>query len=367
MNLKFLNVSAALGVLALTVYVLIIGQSFLQPLVVAVMLWYLIITLQATIMGTRRFGLHIPYAPAMLLAVAGVVAVIWLLVALIDNSVAQLIASAPQYQDRFQALVRQGVKLMGLPQENPLEGLIGRISIPQMVSRIAFALTSLAGDLGLILIYTAFLLLEHRTFSRKLAAMSRSETQHTQVRGAFVEISHDIKTYVRIKTALGLITALLCYAIMKAVGLQLAEFWAVITFITYFIPTVGSIIAVLGPMLLLIIQFTDPWIIGGVAVAIVTIQVAMNNAVEPKLVGRSLNLSSLVIIVSLVFWGVVWGVLGMFLCVPFMVIINIVLSKFEATRPIAVMLSADGDVGARQPRPALPGPALPGPDPAAKP
>ena len=176
MNLNFLNVCAALGVLALTVYVLIIGQSFLQPLVVAVMLWYLIITLQATIMGTRRFGLHVPYAPAMLLAVAGVVAVIWLLVALIDSSIAQLIASAPQYQDRFQELVRQGVKLMGLPQENPLEGLIGRISIPQMVSRIAFALTSLAGDLGLILIYTAFLLLEHRTFSRKLAAMSRSET-----------------------------------------------------------------------------------------------------------------------------------------------------------------------------------------------
>jgi predicted PurR-regulated permease PerM len=74
----------------------------------------------------------------------------------------------------------------------------------------------------------------------------------------------------------------------------------------------------------------------------------MNNAVEPRLVGRSLNLSSLVIIVSLVFWGLVWGVLGMFLCVPFMVIINIALSKFDATRPIAILLSADGNVGPRQ-------------------
>ena len=178
--------------------------------------------------------------------------------------------------------------------------------------------------------------------------MSSSESQHTQVRTAFEEISHDIKTYVRIKTALGLITALLVYAIMKAIGLQLAEFWAVITFISYFIPTVGAIISVLGPMLLLIIQFTDIWLIGSVSVAIVTIQVVMNNAVEPRLVGRSLNLSSLVIIVSLVFWGLVWGVLGMFLCVPFMVIINIALSKFDATRPIAILLSADGNVGPRQ-------------------
>jgi predicted PurR-regulated permease PerM len=220
-----------------------------------------------------------------------------------------------------------------------------------MVSRVAFALTGLAGDLGLILIYTGFLLLEHRTFSRKLEAMSRSETQHTQVRGTFEEISQDIKTYVRIKTALGLITALLCYAIMRGIGLQLAEFWALIIFISYFIPTVGAIIGVLGPLLLLVIQFTDVALIVSVSAAIVVIQVAMNNAVEPKLVGRSLNLSSLVIIVSLVFWGLVWGVLGMFLCVPFMVIINIVLSKFEATRPIAVMLSADGNVGPRQTAP----------------
>ncbi|MGH7004065.1 MAG: hypothetical protein ACREIP_08960, partial [Alphaproteobacteria bacterium] len=117
MQPKFLNVCAALGVLALTVYVLVIGQSFLQPLVAAVMLWYLIITLQQTLMATRRFGLHLPYVPAMLLAVAGVVAGIWLLVALINSSIIELIASAPQYQDRFQQLVRQGVQLMGLPQE----------------------------------------------------------------------------------------------------------------------------------------------------------------------------------------------------------------------------------------------------------
>ena len=347
MQLKFLNVCAALGILALTVYVLIIGQSFLQPLVVAVMLWYLMITLQQTIMGTRRFGLRIPYGLAMLLAIAGVAGGIWLLVELINSSINELIASAPQYKDRFQQLVRQAAQLLGLKQENPIETLIRQIDIPQMAQTVGVAISGI-GFLGLVLIYTGFLLLEHRTFSRKLEIMSSSESQHTQLRTAFQEISHDIKTYVRIKTALGLITALLVYAIMKAIGLQLAEFWAVITFISYFIPTVGAIISVLGPMLLLIIQFTDIWLIGSVSVAIVTIQVVMNNAVEPRLVGRSLNLSSLVIIVSLVFWGLVWGVLGMFLCVPFMVIINIALSKFDATRPIAILLSADGNVGSRQ-------------------
>jgi predicted PurR-regulated permease PerM len=78
------------------------------------------------------------------------------------------------------------------------------------------------------------------------------------------------------------------------------------------------------------------------------VPVALNNVLEPRLVGRSLNLSSLVIILSLVAWGLIWGILGMFLCVPFMVIANIVLAKFEATRPIAILLSVDGNIDGRQ-------------------
>ncbi len=344
MSVKFLNICAALGILALTVYVLIVGQSFLQPLVAAVMLWYLVITLQQTLMATRRFGLRIPYGAAMLIAIAGVVGTFYLLVVLTNSSINALVAAAPQYQDRFQSLTREGAALLGLPPENPLESLIGKISLPQLFSRIALALASLAGDIGLILIYTAFLLLEHRTFSAKLEAMSRTERQHSEVRNVFEEINHDIKTYVRIKTALGAITALACYVLMKFTGLQLAEFWAIVNFISYFIPTVGAFIGVIGPLLLLLVQFTDWVVILSVALAIFSIQTAMNNVVEPRLVGRSLNLSSLVIIVSLVFWGLVWGVLGMFLCVPFMVIINIVLSKFDATRPIAILFSADGKI-----------------------
>ncbi len=354
---KFLNVCAALVIVALTVYVLIIGQSFLQPLVLSVMLWYLIVTLQQTIQGTRRLGIKLPYGTAMILAIAVVVGAIWLLVALINASINDLIAAAPRYQDRFQSLVQQAAKLLELPQENPLESVIAQISIPQLISRIAFALTGLAGDLGLMLIYTVFLLLEYRTFGRKLEAMSRTETRHSQVRSAFDEISHDIKTYVRIKTALGLITALLCYGLMRGVGLQLAEFWSVIIFIAYFIPTVGAFLGVFFPGLLLAIQFTNPVLILIIVAILLAIPVIMNNVIEPRLVGRSLNLSSLVIIVSLVFWGLVWGVLGMFLCVPFMVIINIILAKFEGTRPVAILLSADGNIdGARRVAAARPAP-----------
>jgi predicted PurR-regulated permease PerM len=353
MSTKFLNVCAALAIVALTVYVLVIGQSFLQPLVVAVVLWYLIVTMQQMIKAAvLSTGWRLPYGVAMLLAIAAVVGAVWLLVVLTNASINELVAAAPRYQERFQSLVQHAAALLELPQENPLESIIAQLSIPQLVSRMAFALTALAGDVGLILIYTAFLLLEYRTFNRKLEAMSRTEVRHTKVRSTFEQISYDIKTYVRIKTTLGLTTALLCYAIMRLIGLQLAEFWSVIIFIAYFIPTVGALLGVFFPALLLLIQFENPVLILTVAVVLLAIPTIMNNVVEPRLVGRSLNLSSLVIIVSLVFWGLVWGVLGMFLCVPFMVIINIILAKFEATRPIAILLSADGNIdGVRRPPP----------------
>jgi predicted PurR-regulated permease PerM len=92
------------------------------------------------------------------------------------------------------------------------------------------------------------------------------------------------------------------------------------------------------------VQFDSPALIISMIVVLIAIPSIINNVVEPKLMGRSLNLSALVIILSLVFWGTIWGVLGMFLCVPIMVILNIVLAKFDGTRPIAVLLSADGRV-----------------------
>ena len=95
-------------------------------------------------------------------------------------------------------------------------------------------------------------------------------------------------------------------------------------------------------------DFINTWIIPFVFVIVLlvigTIQVVMANVVEPAIMGRSLNLSPLVVIASLMVWGTIWGVVGMFLCVPIMVVVLIVLAHFEATRPVAVLLSADGKI-----------------------
>jgi len=344
MSTRFLNVCAALAIVALTVYVLIIGQSFLMPLILAIVVWYLIVSLRRGIQGLWKFGIPVPYPIALTIAVGACVLVLYLIYVLINSSVNDLIAAAPRYQERFQSLVKQGYALIGLSQEAPLESIIRKINLAQLASQLARALTSIASDMGLIIIYVIFMLAEHRTFTVKLDAMAQKGENRQKLRHVIEEISLDINTYMRIKTWLSVLTGVLSYAVMKVVGVDFAEFWAVLIFLLNYIPTIGSILGVLFPTLLMIVQFTSIPLIVGVAAVLLGIQVVVGNVLEPRLMGRSLNLSSLVIILSLTLWSTIWGVLGMFLCVPIMVILNIVLAKFPQTRPIAVMLSSNGNI-----------------------
>jgi predicted PurR-regulated permease PerM len=160
----------------------------------------------------------------------------------------------------------------------------------------------------------------------------------------FEQIDRDIRIYLRIKTTLAVVTSAIAYTVMAWVGVDFAGFWAVMVFFFYYIPTVGSILAIVAPALLTLVQFDHltPFLI--VLLGFGPIQVVMANVVEPAIMGRSLNLSPLVVIVSLMVWGTIWGVVGMFLCVPIMVVLLIVLAHFETTRPVAVLLSADGRI-----------------------
>jgi AI-2 transport protein TqsA len=197
---------------------------------------------------------------------------------------------------------------------------------------------------GIVLIYAGFLFVEQVRFRRKLAIILGSGSQQERVQAVLDRIDRDIRVYIRIKTTLAVATAAFAYTVMAWVGVDFAAFWAVMVFFFYYIPTVGSILAIAAPAVLALVQFDHltPFLI--VLLVFGTIQIVTANVVEPTIMGRTLNLSPLVVIVSLVVWGTIWGVVGMFLCVPIMVVALIVLAQFKTTRPLAVLLSADGRI-----------------------
>ena len=139
-------------------------------------------------------------------------------------------------------------------------------------------------------------------------------------------------------------TGVLSYLVLVTVGVDFAALWGMLIFLLNFIPTIGSILAVIPPILLSLVQFKGltPFFI--VMSSLISIQIIIGNILEPRLAGKSLNLSPLVILLSLVLWGKIWGIVGMFLCVPITVILNIVLANFESTKSIAIMLSANGKI-----------------------
>jgi predicted PurR-regulated permease PerM len=140
------------------------------------------------------------------------------------------------------------------------------------------------------------------------------------------------------------LTGGLSFMILRGVGVDFAAFWGLIIFFLNFIPMIGSLIGIIFPALLTLVQFDTytPFVV--VSLGLSAVQMLIGNFLDPKMTGDTLNLSPLVILLSLATWGMIWGIPGMFLSIPIMVIVTIVMSQFETTRPLAVLLSKRGHV-----------------------
>ncbi|OFW97608.1 MAG: hypothetical protein A3D94_03500 [Alphaproteobacteria bacterium RIFCSPHIGHO2_12_FULL_66_14] len=336
-------------VIAATIYLLVAGRGLLMPIILGLVLWYMVDALADAIEQPRLARIHLPRPIALLAAVLVIGGLFWVLGRTIGANVSAVIAAAPNYEKRLQHLVTAGAELIGIEQAPTLGELFERISLADTLGSVAGAAASVVSIAGIVLIYAGFLFVEQAHFGRKLAIIFSPDAHQARVRAVLERIDRDIRSYIRIKTTLATATSVLGYVVMAWVGVDFAGFWAVMLFFLYYIPTVGSILAIAAPAILTLVQFDHltPFLI--VLLVIGTVQIVTANVLEPALLGRSLNLSPLVVILSLIVWGTIWGVVGMFLCVPIMVVALIVLAQFETTRPVAVLLSADGEIPEQAP------------------
>lgn len=202
----------------------------------------------------------------------------------------------------------------------------------------------LGGSIGfirsvvLIMIYMIFIFAEQAIFRRKILAVAGNRDE--EARHVLDTIGRGIQKYLGVKTVVSLATGVFCYFGLVLLQVPYAPLFGLLTFLLNYIPTFGSIIAAIFPTLT-VLAIDPAW---GTAVIVMAIYLAVNiglgNFVEPKILGRELNLSPLVIIISVVVWAGLWGVVGAFLAVPLTAALQIVLLSSERTRPIAVMLSS---------------------------
>jgi predicted PurR-regulated permease PerM len=208
-----------------------------------------------------------------------------------------------------------------------------------VAERLLASAWSIAGAFVLTIAFLALALLEVRPFREKVAERFPGSTAHLASESAD-EIAGKVLSYVGTRVLTSGLTGVLSYGLALAVGLDFAFVWGLLSFLLNFIPTLGSVVSIVPPTLFAVFQFGMGWQVGAVLGGLVVIQLVLGSFVDPKLQGRNLKLSPLVVLFSIAFWGWVWGIGGALIGVPLTVSLVIICDHFADTRWVADLLTS---------------------------
>ncbi len=293
---------------------------------------------------------RIPAAIAILLALLLTFLLFGLLGILINESIQSFAKEFPKYETRFNLLWSQIIQHLDVPPEvfsQPLQDVrqlhllaaLDNLSIAGLITATLSSLTKFLSNTVLVLLFLLFILMGRNTLVNKLENAFSGETSRRIV-GIYQAINLQVQKYIIAKTVISLITAGITTAVLLIFEVEFAMIWGILTFLLNFIPSIGSVIATILPLTITFIQFDSYVTIISVATLLILIQFIMGNFVDPRVVGRRLNLSPLVVIFSLLFLGWLWGIVGMFLAVPLSVVIKIIFENIRGLRFISTLMSA---------------------------
>ena len=355
-------------VLTLAIVGLIQGAGFLVPLTFATLTFVLLIAVIDRIAEIRIAGLGLPRWLAHVFGILLVFAGLGLILQILGNQADAVAAAIPRYTERFEGLLAGLISLVGRENADAAREALQGMDMSDWLGGVIDSAGGFLSGLFLVLLYVPFMMAERAPMRRKFALAAPDRATGAEIRRVIASITFGLRRYIGVKTFVSVLTGLASYAVMKPLGLDFAETWAVLAFALNFIPSIGSILGVVAPALVALVQFDTltPFLV--IVLGCGTVQFSIGNILEPALTGRSLHLSSLLVILALTFWSAIWGVAGAFLSVPITVCLTIIFAHVPALRWLAVLMSGDGDLPFRpEPRngraPAAAAPAHPQPDP----
>lgn len=326
------------------------GARILAPFAMAIFVW---LVMEGFARAIRRPFPNLPDWVAHLFAMAIIAVSIIVFVGVLRGAVEEFGANANDYETRINEMIQQIYAMLGLSNAPRLSTLLYSDATVRFIEPVLSSAQGLAGDIVLIMIYVVFLYVTANSFSRKLDRIFSRATDRERARLIGADVRRTMEHYLWVQTALSVINTALTYVTLLALGLNNALFWAFVIFVLNYIPTIGSIVASLLPALFAIVQPnwpsympSDPMLSAlAVFIGVSIWQFLIGNFVGPRMTSNSLNLSALVVLLSLAVWGALWGLPGMFLSAPLTVLIMIVLAQIPGARWIAVLMSADGNPG----------------------
>lgn len=257
-----------------------------------------------------------------------------------------------QYTEAFDSyanlLAQYGIHLPNFGVEDGRQNVANLLAFFQGTGvRFFSLLTSAAGAFTLTIAYLMLGLLEVPAYRKKIQRIVAGN-QEDRWLVTMAEIAHDFQNYIVIRTGIGLLNGLLAGLTLWWIGVDFPFMWGLLTFLLNYIPTIGSLLATIPPPLFALLQFGDPWTALLTLLVLGAIQLILGLYVDPLVQGRYLSPSPLVVLISVTFWGWIWGGTGAFIAVPLTILIILTCRQYDRTRWIATLLSDVEDGPERQ-------------------
>jgi AI-2 transport protein TqsA len=325
------------------VVVLIYAQRIIIPFILAILFWFMIRVIKK-VMSKLRFIRKWPEWLRTVISSVILLSLLFLVVQMITVNIRYLTNTLPVYEANIGKITKSFQARFDMDLSIVLTDLFKDVNFGAILTRLFTTLTNLFGDALMVLVYLIFLLLEEPLFQNKIKAMYPEENQYKKVDSLINKIDRSVSNYIAVKTLVSLLTGVLSFLALILIGIDAPFFWAFLIFILNFIPSIGSLVATLFPTVFALLQFGEftPAIL--VLAIVGAIQLVVGNLLEPRVMGNAMNISPLVVFLTLMLWGMMWGIPGMLLSVPITVILILIMSEFRETRPIAILLSRRGKI-----------------------
>lgn len=342
MNLKKSAYFFVTGISILAI--LVLGRSLLIPFVFALLVWFIVRRIRIFMDKLPFIKNRIPQWFKNLLSFSILFAIFYFIVNVLASNINLLYSSYTNYEANANLILDEINKLFDIDLAQNIENYFLNIDLGTILLPIVDYSTDMIGDTFMVLLYTLFIFLEEASFQKKLKMVLDQSNKTEKTLEIIENIERSVAKYLGMKTLIGLTKSILTYIVLLIIGVDFPLFWAFLIFIFNYIPTIGPVVATLFPVLFCLLQFGvfTPAIM--VFVSLAVIEMVIGNLLEPIVMGDSMNLSPLVTIIALSVWGAIWGITGMFLSVPMMVIVVIIFAQFPKTRGVALMLSGKNGI-----------------------
>ena len=338
---KFLNFVAAIFLIGFLVFVLKELQAIFLPLFIAVIISFVFLPFFNLMIKKK-----LPTAVAILIIVLCIFLISNIASVFIFTSVNSFSAEFPKYEAKFLDIYNDITTRLNLsPAE--LESLNNSFNIRKLVSNSTFtttvtgifaSITNLLGNYILIMFYVIFILSEAKSIQERINVAFPNEDENN-LNKTLSDIFAGVKGYIAGKTLLSLIQAVILGTFLWICGVDFYIIWGFMFFFSDFIPNIGSLVVTILVAIVALLQFGNLTMPVFIVAVLIIIQNLKGNILEPRIFGQRLDLSPLLLFFSLIFWGYIWGIVGMILSVPIMSMIKIALSYIPATKPIAILMS----------------------------